>query len=154
MPTRIVSPIALTTADAAFGCSERNASTMNTNGRRHSPNAISGPAAGVAFASSTPSETSAATHRPVGGHEQERRERDRAPLTLRRQRLDARRRRSVARASPSAQPFTEPAVSPRTKYFWSEKNTTSGSAIEMNAAAVSSCHVLAARPVQTRPARA
>ena len=34
---------------------------MNTNGRRHSPNAINGPAFGVAFASSVPSDTSAAT---------------------------------------------------------------------------------------------
>ena len=48
---RSASPIALTDgAPARCGCSDRNASTMKTNGRRHSPNAISGPASGVAVA--------------------------------------------------------------------------------------------------------
>src|SRR4051812_37795272 len=35
---------------------------------------------------------------------------------------------------PTGQPLTAPPVMPRTKYRWREKNTTRGSAIEMNAA--------------------
>ncbi len=54
-------PIALTTAPGALGCSDRNARTTKTNGRRHNPNAISGPAFGVARPSSEPSDTRADT---------------------------------------------------------------------------------------------
>ena len=46
---------------------------------------------------------------------------------------------SGSRRPRGSQPFTEPAVRPRTKYRCNEKKTTSGSAIVMNAAAVSSC---------------
>ena len=60
--------------------------------------------------------------------------------------VDPRRRRATD--SP-AHPFTEPAVRPRTKYRCSAKNTTSGSAIEMNAAAVSRCQFSPARPTRS-----
>src|SRR4029453_14158550 len=56
----------------------------------------------------------------------------------------------LARAT-VAQPLTAPAVSPRTKYFCSEKNTINGSAMEMNAADVSSCQFSPREP--TRLAR-
>src|SRR5919106_515065 len=75
--------------------------------------------------------------RPVRGHENERGQQDRAPFALRRK------GRGPGGCRPPRprghHPLTAPAVRPRTKYFCSEKNTTSGSDIEMNAAAVSTC---------------
>ena len=63
-------------------------------------------------------------------------------------------RRTVGAARHRAQPLTAPAVSPRTKYFCSEKNTRSGSAIEMNAAAVRRCQFSPVAPDQVPRGRA
>ena len=84
------SPIALTTAPGAVGCSDRNASAMNTNGISASPNAIA--AAGLATppSSSERAGDEPGQHRPVGGHQHERRDGDRPPLPLGRQRFDPR----------------------------------------------------------------
>src|SRR6266540_3791843 len=78
---------------------------------------------------------------PVPGDPHQRGQRDGPPLPAGRQWRRARKRVAAdgpARRGHGAQPLTEPAVSPRTKYRCSEKNTTSGSDMEMNAAAVSS----------------
>ena len=110
-----------------------------------------GPAGG-ASALSEATDDEPGEDRPVGGHQHKRRDRDRAPLLPRRRAGRLRPGGGSRRPRHRAQPLTAPAVSPRTKYFWRAKNTISGSAIEMNAAAVSRCQFSPVAP--TRFARA
>ena len=122
---------------------------MKTNGNSASPKAIGGPAGGASGA------VGGDGHEPTSidqyaGTQQQGGDRDRAPLPPGRERFDGGRRKSAT--APSAQPFTAPAVSPRTKYFCRAKKTMSGNAIEMNAAAVSRCQFSPREP--TRFARA
>ena len=51
IPTRSETIIPLTAAPGARGCSDRNASAMNTNGITARPNAMNGAAAGASAAS-------------------------------------------------------------------------------------------------------
>ncbi len=137
IPTSSDSPIAFRTAAGHAGAAERKARTMKTNGMQGQAEGDGGPAGGRASASSEATATSAATIPQYAGT----RSRVASMIARHFRAGTAGRSRPGGSSSPDhgVQPLTAPAVSPRTKYFCSEKNTTSGNAIEMNAAAVSRC---------------
>ena len=124
MPISRVNPIALATAAGARGCSEAKARTTNTNGISISPNAIHRPGAAT-----PPDRVDATETAPISSAQKagaSSKVASRIARHMRRGTVDPRPLRRAMTPRPPTQPLTEPAVSPRTKYFWSEKKTISG----------------------------
>jgi hypothetical protein len=110
---------------------------MKTNGISASPKAMNGPAGGASALSDAMATSPASTAQYEGTNRS-------VAIVIARHFLRGESGPTPAgeddrRRITPAQPLTAPAVSPRTKYFWSVKNTMSGRLIEMNAAAVSRC---------------